>query len=233
MRETILEVNNIRKKYSGHLVLDKLSFSLAKGEIYGLVGQNGAGKTTLLRILMEQISSYTGEVKKQTNQVRMGAVINSPALFLNMSADQNLRLHATLLGIQNKSKVTNVLKTVGLEHTGRKKVEKFSLGMIQRLKLAQVLLEDSDILILDEPTNGLDPNGIAELRGLIIRLNQEEGKTIVIASHILSEIESIATTIGIISEGKIVFQAPMQEVLEKGKSLEELYRNYARGGDCR
>lgn len=230
MNRSILTGEHITKKYGNTVVLRDVSIHIEQAAIYGLIGKNGSGKTTLLRILAKQIPNYKGSVKLKSENIRVSAVINSPALFLNMSAIQNLKTHSFLLDKHNQEDIQKVMQIVGLENTGNKKVRDFSLGMTQRLKLAQALLENPDILILDEPINGLDPDGISDLRNLIIKLNKEQDMTIIISSHILSELENTATTIGILSDGKIAFQSSKQELASSGKSLEEVYMHYTKGG---
>jgi len=230
----ILAANHIQKKYGGKTVLSDASIHVKQGEIYGLVGKNGSGKTTLLRILTGLIPKYNGKVityDVDGKKARMAAVIDSPSLFLNMNAYENLKEHCCLLGIHNNDEIiAQALLTVGLEDSHNKLVKNFSLGMTQRLKLAKTLLIKPDILILDEPVNGLDPEGIADLRQLLLRLNDASGMTIIISSHILSELEQIATCFGILHNGKIVKEAAKEELLQSVNSLEEIYMQYTRGG---
>lgn len=229
----ILAAEHIRKKYGGKIILCDVSIHVKQGEIYGLVGKNGSGKTTLLRILTGLIPGYSGTVfvGHANNQNRsIAVVINDPALFLNMNTMDNMKEHACLLGIHDNGRMKHALKTVGLEDCNNKLVKNFSLGMTQRLKLAMALLRNPDILILDEPVNGLDPDGIADLRKLLLHLNKESGITILISSHILSELEHIATCFGILHDGKIVKEVSSKDVLQNGSTLENLYMHYTRGG---
>ncbi len=230
MSQVILSINEIAKSYNDTPILTNVITNINRSDIYGLIGKNGSGKTTLLRIITGQIPNYKGSVVKGDKNVKISAVINSPALYLDMSAHQNLKAHSLLLDNCSIKDIEAVLKLVGLENTGKKKVQDFSLGMTQRLKLAQALMEKPDILILDEPINGLDPDGISDLRNLMLKLNKERGITIIISSHILSELENTATTFGILANGKIAFQASKNELKAKGKSLEDLYMHYAKGG---
>ena len=228
----ILSAEHIQKKYGGNTVLRDVSIHVKQGEIYGLVGRNGSGKTTLLRILTGLIQKHNGTVvigEVNNQKIKIAAIINDPALFLNMNAIDNLREQACLIGLSDDKKIDTALKTVGLEDCKKKLVKNFSLGMTQRLKLAMALLERPDILILDEPINGLDPDGIADLRELLIRLNRNEGITIIISSHILSELEQMATCFGILCDGEIVKELYTQDVLQSGKTLEELYMQYTKG----
>jgi ABC-type multidrug transport system ATPase subunit len=226
----ILAAENIQKKYHGDFVLRDVSIHVKQGEIYGLIGKNGSGKTTLLRILTGLIKEYSGTVfiGRVSHISKVGAVINDPALFLNMNAVDNLKHQACLLGIRDVRKIETALKTVGLAHSKSKLVKHYSVGMTQRLKLAMALLESPDILILDEPMNGLDPNGIVDLRELLLSLNHTDGITIIISSHILSELEQTATCFGILHNGEIVKELYTQDVIREGKHLEELYMQYAR-----
>lgn len=222
--DCILSATHIQKQYGGNTVLRDLSMHVRRGDIYGLVGKNGSGKTTLLRILTGQIREYGGAVT--IGEAKVAAIINDPALFLNMNAFDNLKEQARLLGIRDNGKITAALTNVGLEPSDRKLVKHFSLGMTQRLKLAMALLERPDILILDEPVNGLDPEGIASLRELLLALNRS-GITMIISSHILSELEQVATTLGILHNGEIVKELAVQS----GMNLEALYMQYTRGGN--
>ena len=223
-----LTAEHIQKKYGGTTILNNVSMRVKKGEIYGLVGKNGSGKTTLLRILTGLIQDYKGSVNTGKNKVAV--VINDPSLFLNMTALENLNEQARLMNIRDSRKINSALKLVGLDNCNEKLVKNFSLGMTQRLKLAMALLEVPDVLILDEPVNGLDPDGIADLRELLLKLNRENGVTILISSHILSELEQIATCFGILHDGEIVKEFYIKDVLQTGKGVEEVYMQHTRGG---
>ncbi len=206
----ILAADHIQKKYGGKPVLHDASIHVKQGEIYGLIGKNGSGKTTLLRILTGLIPTYSGTVSVgdvNRQKARISAVIHSPSLFFHLTAFENLK-----------------------EDCPHKLVKHFSLGMTQRLKLAVALLAKPDILILDEPVNGLDPEGIADLRELLLRLNKTSDMTILISSHILSELEQIATCFGILHEGKVVKELSQMELSQSEYKLEELYMLYTRGG---
>jgi ABC-type multidrug transport system ATPase subunit len=225
---------NIKMRYGTSAVLKDVSIHVKQGDIYGLVGKNGSGKTTLLRILTGLIRAFDGTVSlSETNgrESRFAAVINDPSLFLNMNAIENMEEQAHLLGLRDDSvQIAEVLKTVGLPDSGRKPVKNFSLGMTQRLKLAMALLQRPDILVLDEPMNGLDPDGIADLRELLLRLH-ENGMTILISSHILNELEQIADCIGILHGGEIVREVVASDTFKNGVSLEEIYMRHTRGGE--
>ena len=224
MTDYILKTNNLSKQYRNTLALHQVNLSIKKGDIYGFIGQNGAGKSTLLRIVMGLAFPSSGTIElfgKENNQVhsdaqkRMGAIIESPALFPNMTAFENLEVHRLQKGIPGKECIMKTLALVGLDSTGKKKVKNFSLGMKQRLGLAIALLSDPEFLILDEPTNGLDPMGIVELRVLLKKLNREKGLTILISSHILSELHQLATRYGIIHQGKLLEEISAKQLDEK------------------
>lgn len=224
MNEYVLRTNNLSKKYKEDFALNNVNLEIKKGEIYGFIGQNGAGKTTLIRIVTGLSFPTKGNVElfREGSEKglirsikRIGAVIENPALFPNMSAYENLELHRLQKGIPNKKCIDKTLELVGLQSTGRKKTMNFSLGMKQRLGIAIALLSDPEFLILDEPTNGLDPMGIVELRELIKRLNREKEMTVLISSHILSELHQVATRYGIIHKGKLLEQITSAELNEK------------------
>ncbi|RKQ34656.1 ATP-binding cassette domain-containing protein [Oceanobacillus halophilus] len=226
MSEFILRTNNLTKKYKNDFALENVNVSIKKGEIYGLIGQNGAGKSTMLRLVTGLSFPTDGSIELFGNdhpseltevQKRMGAIIENPALFPNMTAYENLEVHRLQKGIPGRSCIQNTLELVGLLDTGKKKAKNFSLGMKQRLGLGIALLSDPEFLILDEPTNGLDPMGIVEMRELIKRLNHEKGLTVLISSHILSELHQLATSFGIIHKGKILEELTLKELDEKCK----------------
>lgn len=224
MSEYILQAKNITKTFKNDKALDNVSMSLKKGEIYGFIGQNGAGKSTMLRIITGLSFPTNGQLelfdsRQESNiveaQKRMGAIIENPGLFPNMSAYNNLEVHRLQKGIPGKECIDRTLELVGLQDTAKKKVKNFSLGMKQRLGLAVALLSDPEFLILDEPTNGLDPMGIVELRQLLKKLNREKGMTVLISSHILSELHQLATNYGIIHKGKMLEELSAKELDEK------------------
>ena len=232
MNHSILTAEHIKMRYGSSTILNDVSIHVEHGDIYGLVGKNGSGKTTLLRILTGLIRNFSGAVsiaKTHGGESRFAVVINDPSLFLNMSAFENMKEQAHLLGLHDDSQIEEVLEAVRLTDYNNKPVRNFSLGMTQRLKLAMALLQRPDILILDEPMNGLDPDGIADLRKLLLHLN-EKGMTILISSHILSELEQVATRLGILHEGKIVKEIATHDAFQNGSSLEKLYMQYTRGG---
>lgn len=224
MSEYILQTDNLTKKYKNDFALKDINISIKKGEIYGFIGQNGAGKSTLLRIVTGLSFPSSGSITLfgqdnpntlNDSQKRIGAIIESPALFPNMTAYENLEVHRLQKGIPGSCCINKTLEFVGLTNTGKKKAKNFSLGMKQRLGLAIALLSDPEFLILDEPTNGLDPMGIVELRELIKKLNREKGLTVLISSHILSELHQLATRFGIIHKGKLIEELSASELDEK------------------
>ena len=232
MNHYILTAENIKMRYGSNTILKDVSIHVKHGDIYGLVGKNGSGKTTLLRILTGLIQDFSGTVtvsKINDGEIRFAVVIKDPSLFLNMSAFENMKAQAHLLGLYDYNQIDEVLETVGLADSRNKTVKNYSLGMTQRLKLAMALLQRPDILILDEPMNGLDPDGIVDLRELLLRLH-ENGMTMLISSHILSELEQVATRIGVLHDGKIIKEVSTHDAYKNGSSLEKLYMQYTRGG---
>ncbi len=233
MNCNILTGEHINKRYGNTLVLRDVSIHIKQGEIYGLIGKNGSGKTTLLRILCGLIPNYGGKITLAnigSSQCKIAAMINSPALFLNMTAFENLKEQSALLGLHTDTKINDILKTIGLEDYADKVAKGFSLGMTQRLKLGMSLLESPDLLILDEPVNGLDPDGIADLRDLLHQLNKKFGMTILISSHILSELEHTATYFGILNNGVIAKEISLHNIQQSNATLENLYMQYTKGG---
>lgn len=218
----ILTAENLGKHYRHSNALSGFSMHIPKGSIYGFVGRNGAGKTTLIRLicgLQEPTegsftlygveSTDSGIVKARQ---RMGAVVETPAIYLDMTAEENLKQQYRVLGLSSFDSIPELLKLVGLEDTGKKRAKRFSLGMKQRLGIAIALAGDPDFLVLDEPTNGLDPQGIIEMRELILRLNRERQITVLISSHILDELSRLATHYGIIDKGRMVKELSAEEL---------------------
>lgn len=218
----VLKTNALSKNYKNFKALNGLSMSIPKGAIYGFVGKNGAGKTTLIRLicgLQEPTSGdYTLYGRKSTDKEiiksrrRMGAVVETPSIYFDMTAADNLRQQYRVLGLPSFDGLTDILKLVGLENTGKKKAKNFSLGMRQRLGIAIALVGDPDFLVLDEPANGLDPQGIIEIRELILKLNREQQITVLISSHILDELSKLATHYGFIDNGRIVKEISADEL---------------------
>mgnify|MGYP001026210090 FL=1 len=225
MNVTVFEAINITKKYRNTLALNQVSMSVMQGDIYGFIGENGAGKTTMIRLLTGLAEPTTGKIalfgesnKKLAKQrERIGCVFESPSLYLDMTAYENLEVQRLQRGIPGKGCIDNALALVGLKDTGKKKAKDFSLGMRQRLALAIALLGNPEFLVLDEPINGLDPTGIIELRNLLKRLNKERGITILISSHILTELHQLANRYGILHEGKLLQEITATELDKRCK----------------
>ena len=222
--EYIFKTENLCKYYGKFKALDGVNMSIPKGSIYGFVGRNGAGKTTLMRLMCGLQKPTSGEFtllgKKNTDATlatirnKMGAVVETPAIYRDLSAYDNLKLQCLNVGMPNFDEIPELLKLVGLADVGKKKAKAFSLGMRQRLGIAVALCSHPDFLVLDEPINGLDPQGIIEIRELILKLNRENGITVLISSHILDELAKLATHYGFIDNGKIVREMSAEE-LEK------------------
>lgn len=222
--EYVLTTDALSKHYRNFKALNGLSMHVPKGAIYGFVGKNGAGKTTLIRLIcgLQQPTSggYTLYGVKNTEQGitksrrRMGAVVETPSIYLDMTAEDNLKEQYHILGLPSYEGIPELLRLVGLEQTGRKKAKNFSLGMRQRLGIAVALAGDPDFLVLDEPVNGLDPQGIIEMRELILKLNRERQITVLISSHILDELSRLATHYGFIDSGRMVKEISAGELEE-------------------
>ena len=224
MNEVILKTYNITKKYGNQLAVDNVNMTIKKGEIYGFIGQNGAGKTTLIRLITGLIHKSAGEIEllgangeNELNKARtmIGSLIETPSFYTNMTARENLEVSRLVRDIPGKKCIDEVLDLVGLKDVEKKKVKNFSLGMRQRLGIANALMGNPKLLILDEPINGLDPMGIIEIRELLKKINKEKDMTILISSHILSELSELATTYGIISKGKLIEEITAKELSEK------------------
>ncbi len=212
--EYVLETSALGKSYVHFKALNNLSMRVPKGSIYGFIGKNGAGKTTLIRVICglqaPSSGSYSLYGKKNTEREivksrrRMGAIVETPAIYLDMTAEENMQQQYRILGLPSFDGIEETLRLVGLSGTGKKKSRHFSLGMRQRLGIAVALAGDPDFLVLDEPVNGLDPQGIIEIRELILKLNRERQITILISSHLLDELSKLATHYGFIDGGRIV-----------------------------
>ncbi|MBQ9142813.1 MAG: ATP-binding cassette domain-containing protein [Lachnospiraceae bacterium] len=220
--EPVIKLENITKRYGKQTVVDKANITIEKGHIYGLIGPNGAGKTTIMKILAGLALQDEGEVSffgrkdaLDENRARMSFMIEAPFLDETMSARQNMEYVRFVRGIAEEKRIDEMLAFVGLENVGKKPAGKFSLGMKQRLGLAMALLSEPEVMVLDEPVNGLDPEGIVELRQMLKKLCQEEGITIMISSHILSELAELCTDYIIISQGKIVEKLSAEELNNK------------------
>lgn len=226
MKRIVLKTNNLSKRYGKYLAANNINIEIKRGEIYGLIGKNGAGKTTLLKMITGLTVPSSGEIELfgetsvsglNNSRMRTGAIIESPSFFPYLSAKKNLEHYRIQRGVAEKKFVDEVLQFVGLQSVGNKKFRDFSLGMKQRLGLALTLLSSPDLLILDEPINGLDPTGIIEFREILLKLNRERNITIIISSHILEELSQLATTYGFINNGKLIEQISVEELKEKFK----------------
>lgn len=224
METYVAETRELTKYYHDFCALDKVNISIRRGEIYGLVGDNGAGKSTFLKLLAGQIFASSGEVdlfgkhqKKELEAMRsrMGVIIENPGFYPNMSIEKNLEYYRIQKGIPGKEAVEEVLEMTGLVPYRKKTGKTLSLGMKQRLGLAIALLGVPEVLLLDEPINGLDPSGIIEMRNLLLKLNKEKNITILISSHILSELEQIATVYGFLKNGRLLEQITAEELRKK------------------
>ena len=217
----IMETVGLRKSYKGNVVVNDVNIHVPKGAIYGFVGPNGAGKSTVMKMILNLIQPEAGEVQlfgekviDQSYEVfkRVGSIIENPYFYEKMTARQNLELHCDYMGFPNKERIDEVLQMVDLQNVEGKQIRHYSLGMKQRLAIARAILAKPEFLILDEPINALDPEGIREMRNLFQRLNQEDETTIFISSHILSEVDLIADTIGIIQHGNLLAELPIEEI---------------------
>lgn len=221
----------IHHRFSGSPpVLDGLELAMPAGSIYGFLGKNGAGKTTSLRLILGLLKMQQGQVKYFGNDFgpnrlailnQIGSLIEQPSLYGNLTATENLKVWQQIYRCP-AARISEVLSLVGLSDTGKKRVAHFSLGMKQRLSIAIALLHQPKLLILDEPTNGLDPEGIREMRELLRRLNTEEGLSILVSSHLLSEVEKLVTHVGILHQGTLAFQGPLKELQERQRHADGL-----------
>ena len=228
----ILETKNLTKNIKNENIIKGLSLKVPKGETYGLLGPNGAGKSTTMKLLCGLLKPSEGEVifkgKPWSRDTlnKIGVLIESPAIYGNLTAKENMLIHACMLGV-SENEITRVLKLLKIDKTGKKKVSNFSLGMKQRLGIAIALLGNPDLIILDEPTNGLDPIGIQELRDLIKRLNENQ-ITVFVSSHNLAEIQHIASYIGIIINGKLKYEGEINDT----DDLETIFMNVTKEEEC-
>ena len=216
----ILRTNQLTKRYAHRTVVDHLSMTIHEGDIYGFIGKNGAGKTTLIRMITGLAAPDDGTILMfgspdlPEGRKFTGTVIESPALYPGMTAKENLLAQYKLQGIRNESQADSILTLVGLDDAGTKKAKDFSLGMRQRLAIGIALIGNPKFLILDEPTNGLDPEGIKEIRDLILRLNHDRKITVLISSHILGELSKFATRYGIIHQGKLIDEFTEEQLIQ-------------------
>jgi len=221
MSTAVIQTTDLSFSFSnGIKTLQDVNLFVPKGSVYGFLGPNGAGKTTTLRLLLGLLKNQQGKLEIfgkefSSNRVeilkRLGSLIEQPSLYLHLTAKENLDIYRLIYKV-DRNRINEVLKIVGLEYTGKKKTKQFSLGMKQRLSIAIALLHQPELLILDEPTNGLDPNGIIETRELIKKLNREHNTTVIVSSHILNEVERMASHVGIIHKGRMLFQGSLPEL---------------------
>ena len=233
MSDYILRIENITKTYGRTKALDKINIEIKRGDIYGLIGRNGAGKTTLLKAISGLAFPTQGEIFLFGEKIngnnnlleRIGVLIENPGLYPNFTAYENMKLKCISYGINKTAYIESLLEQVGLEGVGKKKVKQFSLGMKQRLGIALALVGETDLLLLDEPINGLDPQGIIEIRDILLKLNKERNITIIISSHILEELSKLATRFGIIDKGQLIEEVTKKDLLEKTKDKLEILTN--------
>lgn len=226
MKNYIIETKNLTKVYGEQKAVNSVNLHIEKGSIYGLLGRNGAGKTTIMKMILGltditngEVSVFNQNIKGNEKKIypRIGAIIETPGFYPNLTGTENLEIFALLRGTAFPDAVKNALEVVGLPHKDKKLFGNYSLGMKQRLGIANAILHDPEVLILDEPTNGLDPIGIAEVRNFIKDLSVKKGKTILISSHILSEITLLADTVGIIDKGVLLEESSMEELNKKNR----------------
>ena len=218
--EYILTTDKLTKTYGQHHAANAVSLHVKKGDVYGLIGRNGAGKTTILKMICGLSCPTSGSVtflgktgaELSGEMSKIGSLIESPGLFPKMSAYQNLKIKCIICGKNDDDYINSLLKQVGLENVGKKPTQSFSLGMKQRLGIALALVGDPEFIVLDEPINGLDPQGIAEMRDIIYKLSKERGMTVIVSSHILEELEKVADSFGIINEGKLIDEFTAKEL---------------------
>ena len=224
--EFIIETEMLKKNYGSQTVVNNVNLHIQKGKIYGLLGRNGAGKTTIMKMLLGLTFVSSGEIRlfgeklngnRRTLYPRIGSIIENPGFYPNLTGTENLQVFAKLRGTVKKNAVREALDIVNLPYNDKKRFASYSMGMKQRLGVANAILNDPELLVLDEPTNGLDPIGIAEIRAYLKKLSGEFGKTIFISSHILSEIALMADDIGIIHEGNLLEESPLAELKKKNE----------------
>ncbi|WDV44629.1 ABC transporter ATP-binding protein [Clostridiaceae bacterium M8S5] len=217
----VIKTYNLTKIYNGIEVVSNVNMSVKKGEIYGFLGPNGAGKTTLLKLITNLIKPTNGEIEifnekllKNSYEVfkRIGAIIEYPVFYTNLTGKENLKIHCDYMGFYDKKAIDEVLKIVNLRGIENKPVKNYSLGMKQRLGIARAIITKPELLLLDEPINGLDPEGIKDVRDLLTMLSKQYGMSILVSSHILTEVEQIADTIGIISKGRLIQEIQMNDI---------------------
>lgn len=237
--QTAIQINHLAKSFGSNQVITDCSMRVEQGTVYGLLGVNGAGKTTIFKMLTGLLTPDSGSIEilgsdmlKNRDRLlsKIGSLIESPTFYEHLSAKKNLEIHLAYMGVPGIS-LENALQLVGLSDIGKKAVSKFSLGMRQRLGIARALIHQPQILILDEPINGLDPMGIKGMRELFLNLTQQNGMTILLSSHILSEIEHVADKVGVIADGRILCESNLAQIKAESKgSLEDYFFNLMSGG---
>lgn len=238
--EVAIQINKVSKAFKGTETISNVNMSIRRGEIYGFLGPNGAGKTTIMKMILNLVKPSSGDIQVFDQLVlptsvqylkRIGSIIEYPVFYDRLTAEANLEFHCRFMDYRDKTAIKEALEIVGLHGVGKKKIHEFSLGMKQRLGIARAIVTKPDILILDEPINGLDPIGIKEMRELFLHLKERYGTTILISSHIVSEIESVADTIGIIHQGKLLNEVKMEDIRRgHAGSLEEYFIHLVHGG---
>ncbi|MGE7913549.1 ABC transporter ATP-binding protein [Lysinibacillus xylanilyticus] len=229
--ETVIQIQQLSKSFKGVETVSNVNMNVKKGEIYGFLGPNGAGKTTIMKMILNLVKPTSGEIKIFNNPItttsyqylnKIGSIIEYPEFYERLTAKENLELHCEYVGIYEKGAIKEALAIVGLDGVEHKKIHEFSLGMKQRLGIARAIVTKPEILILDEPINGLDPIGIKDIRELLMLLKEEHGITILISSHIVSEVESIADTIGILHHGKLLKEVKMEDIRKENMEYLEI-----------
>ena len=219
--ETVIQTHQLSKSFKGVETVSNVNMNVKKGEIYGFLGPNGAGKTTIMKMILNLVKPTSGEIKIMNQSIsttsyqylsKIGSIIEYPEFYERLTAKENLELHCEYIGVYEKGATEKALEIVGLNGVEHKKINEFSLGMKQRLGIARAIVAKPEILILDEPINGLDPIGIKDIRELLLLLKEEHGITILISSHIVSEIESISDTIGILHHGRLLKEIKMEDI---------------------
>ncbi|HXT62143.1 MAG TPA: ABC transporter ATP-binding protein [Pyrinomonadaceae bacterium] len=228
MNKLVLQTEQLTKTYRARVIVDRLSMTVERGDVFGFLGQNGAGKSTTIRMALGLVRPSSGRVQVLGHDMsrrsrealqRVGAIIETPAFYENFSGRQNLRMLAAMSGGATARAIEDVLELVGLRERAGDPVREYSHGMRQRLGIAQALLPNPELIILDEPTDGLDPQGLAEVRDLIRRLRDEKGLTIILSSHLLHEVEQICNRVAIIDSGRLLYQGPVQALIAQGQRI--------------
>jgi len=238
--EPVIQIHQVSKAFKGTETISNVTMNIGRGEIYGFLGPNGAGKTTIMKMILNLVKPSSGEIKVFNQPVlptsyqylqRIGSIIEYPVFYDRLTAKANLEFHCEYAGYRDKTAIREALEIAGLHGVENKKIHEFSLGMKQRLGIARALVTKPEILLLDEPTNGLDPIGMKEIRELLLLLKEKYGTTIFISSHIVSEIESLADTIGVIHHGKLLKEVKMETIRRQHPgSLEEYFIHLIHGG---